>query len=124
MCFDADAGAGRFVAVFAFLNRNDQNVKLHPFILFEGSDCRQNMEMTVGEFRDTFEKLEGAKIHINGQEVTITQYGLFDLCALNCLLGKQNHSSTYTFAWTNVSKDHLKSENHSGIPPLMYCIQN
>lgn len=114
LCFDADAG--RFVAIFAFLNRNDQNVKIHPFLLFEGSDCRKNMEMTIGEFRNVFEQMDGAKIDINGEEVTIKQYGLFDLCALNCLIGKQNHSATYPCAWTNVTKDHLNSENHSGIP--------
>ncbi len=39
VCFDADAGGGRFVAIFAFLNRIDKSVKLHPFLLYEGSDC-------------------------------------------------------------------------------------
>ena len=46
------------------------------------------MEMTVGEFTDTFVKMEGVKIDINGEEDTIKQYSLYDLCALNCLIGK------------------------------------
>ena len=35
VCFDGDAGGGRFVATFAFMNRHDKDVKLHPFLLFE-----------------------------------------------------------------------------------------
>ena len=45
VCFDADAGGGRFLAIFGFLNRIDFDVKLHPFLLYEGSDSRMNMEM-------------------------------------------------------------------------------
>ena len=35
MCFDADAGGGRFVASFTFLNRLDKQVKLQepPIII-------------------------------------------------------------------------------------------
>jgi deoxycytidylate deaminase len=50
VCYDADAGGGRFVASFAFLNRKDCSVVLHPFLIYEGSDCRANLEMTLGEF--------------------------------------------------------------------------
>ena len=116
VCFDGDAGGGRFVATFGFLNRHDKDVKLHPFLLFEGSDTRKNMEMTFGEFTETFNKLEGAKVIVNNEEVTIKIFGLFDLCALNCLIGKQNHSATYPYAWTNVSRDHLQPENHGHKP--------
>ena len=57
--FYADAGGGRFVASFAFLN---SKTVLHPFIIYEGSDCRDNLEMTLGEFTETIGKIEGKKV--------------------------------------------------------------
>ena len=113
ICIDADAGGGRFVATFTFLNRLDGEVKLHPYVLFEGSDCRKNMELTMGTFTEDVKNIEGKEIEIGGKLVKMKIYGLLDLCALNNLLGKQNHSSRFPCAWTNVSKDHLNSENHS-----------
>ena len=62
VCFDADAGGGRFVASFTFLNSLDTKVKLHPFLLFEGSDNRKNMEMTLVEFTSEIENLQGKVI--------------------------------------------------------------
>ena len=59
VCFDADAGGGRFLAVFTFLNREDGEVKLHPFILFKGSDSRKNLELTFGRFTEDIRNLEG-----------------------------------------------------------------
>ena len=52
LCFDADAGGGRFLAIFTFLNRKDGEVKLHPFLAFKGSDSRKNLEMTFGRFTE------------------------------------------------------------------------
>ena len=49
VCFDSDAGGGRFVASFTFLNRTDSKIVLHPFIIYEGSDCQDNLEMTLCE---------------------------------------------------------------------------
>ena len=112
VCVDADAGGGRFLAIFCFLNRFDKDVKLHPWLLYKGSDARKNMEMTVGKYSEQIRNLEGKEVSINGETVKIKMYGLFDLCALNCLVGKQNHSSTYPCAWTSVSKEHL--QKHSG----------
>ena len=112
VCFDADAGGVRFLAIFGFLNRTDFDVKLHSFLLYEGSDSRMNMEMNLGKYSEEIAKLEGKQVLINGGFVKIKIFGLFDLCALNCLMGKQNHSSTFPCAWTNVSKDHL--QNHAG----------
>ena len=51
---------------------------------------------------------------LKNEAVKIKLYGLFDLCALNCIVGKQNHSASFPCAWTNVSKEHLQSENHTG----------
>ena len=37
VCYYANAGAGRFFVMFVFLNKNNQDVKLHPFISLESS---------------------------------------------------------------------------------------
>ena len=112
VCFNADAGAGRFVAAFTFLNRKDGSIRLHPFLIYEGSDCRANLEMTLGEFTDSVREMEGKSVIINNVKVEIRQYGVFDLAAVNTIVGKQNHSSSFPCAWTDVSKDHLSSEKH------------
>ena len=96
-----------FLAIFCFLNRFDKDVKLHPWLLYKGSDARKNMEMTVGKYSEQIRNLEGKEVSINGETVKIKMYGLFDLCALNCLVGKRNHSSTYPCA---MHKDMLKND--------------
>ena len=116
VCFDADAGGGRFMASFAFLNRLDGKVKLHPFLLFEGSDNRKNMEMTIGEYTSEIESLHEKEVQIGSAYFKIEPFALFDLCGLNCLIGKQNHSSTCPCAWTDVTKHHLSSEKHNNKP--------
>ena len=88
VCFDADAGGGRFLAIFTFLNRYDEDVKLHPYLLYEGSDSRQNMEATMGNYSEDIRRLEGKEIILNEMIIKIKVLGLFDLSALNCLLGK------------------------------------
>ena len=90
VCFDCDAGGGRFVATFAFLNRKDRSIVLHPILLFEGSDCRANIENTFGEFTESVRQMEGKTVVINNVEVKIKLYGLFDLAALNKIVGKQS----------------------------------
>ena len=115
VCFDADGGGGRFVATFAFLNRIDGEIKLHPFILYEGSDNRKNMEMTMGNYTEDIKNMEGKQILINGKSIKLKLFCLFDLCALNNIIGKQNHSSRFPCAWTNVTKDHLHTDNHNQI---------
>ena len=114
-CFDADAGGGRFVTSFGFLNRKDESVIIHPVLMFEGSDCRKNLEMTIGAYTEAIKSFDGSIIDIDGLQVEINFYGLFDLAALNLLLGKQNHSSTFPCAWTDVQKQHLKASNHKHI---------
>ena len=86
-------------------------IVLHPILLYEGSDCRANLEMTHGEFTEAVREMEGKDVLVNNVEVKIKLYGLFDLSALNTMVGKINQSS-YPCAWTNVSKQHLNSENH------------
>ena len=80
LCFDADAGGGRFLAIFTFLNRKDGEVKLHPFLVFKGSDSRKNLEITFGRFTEEIRNLEGKEIMIKDKVVKLKLYGLFDLC--------------------------------------------
>ena len=40
VCLGGDGGGGRFVSEVAFLNTLDKSIKLHPIVLFEGTDCR------------------------------------------------------------------------------------
>ena len=117
VCFDADAGGGRFLAVFTFLNREDGDVKLHPFIIFKGSDSRKNLELTFGRFTEDIRNLEGREVVVKNEVLKIKLYGLFDLCALNSIIGKQNHSATFPCIWTNVSKEHLQMQRC----PILEC---
>ena len=54
-------------------------------------------------------------LKINGKSIKLKLFCLFDLCALNNIIGKQNHSSRFPCAWTNVTKDHLHTDNHNQI---------
>ena len=63
---DGDAGGGRFVAKLAFLNRKDKSLKLHLFLLFEGTDNRENMQKTLGQLtRGSRIKISDSKIKLN-----------------------------------------------------------
>ena len=112
MCWDGDGGGGRFIAEFAIINNKDRKITLHPFLIYEGTYVRSNLEVTLGRLTRQFIELEGATILVDGKTLKITQFGVFDLCALNCIIGKQNHSSTYFGAWTNCTTQHIRT--HSG----------
>ena len=112
VCWDGDGGGGRFVAEFTFLNDVDRKVILHPFLIYEGTDVRANLEVTLGRLTKQIKELEGATINIEDKTLKLKQFGAFDLCALNCILGKQNHSATFFDAWTDCTLDHIR--NHSG----------
>ena len=114
ICHDADAGGGRFVGELTFLSCIDEIIYLHPFIIYERSDLRTNLEVVFSSFTEQILSLEGSIIKINGRDLIIEQFGVFDLCALNCIIGKQNQSATYPDAWTNARLDHL--QNHNGKP--------
>ena len=117
ICYDADAGGGRFIAEFAILNGKDQSITLHPFLLFEGSDVRENLEVVFSSFTMQIKSMEGEKLQVNKKSFVLEQFGVFDLCALNNLIGKQNHSSTFPDAWTNVTRDHLQNHKHKNHTP-------
>ena len=112
VCWDGDGGGGRFVAEFTFLNDVDRKVILHPFLIYEGTDVRANLEVTLGRLTKQIKELEGATINIEDKTLKLKQFRVFDLCALKCILGKQNHSATFFDAWTDCTLDHIQS--HSG----------
>ena len=98
------------------MNRYDGEVKLHPFVLYEGSNTRQNLELTLGIYTEPIRDMEGKEVTVGGELVKIKLFALFDLSALNSIIGKQNHAASYPCAWTTVSKDHLSSKYHAGKP--------
>ena len=111
-----DAGGGRFVAEFTFKNRKDGSLKLHPILIYEGTDNRENLQKTLGQLTQQIRALDGSTIIINSKEHKVKLFCVLDLCALNSVLGKQNHSSTYPDAWTDVMKEHLSFKAHTGKP--------
>ena len=84
--------------------------------MYEGTDNRENLQKTLGQLTQDIRSLEGSTIKVHDKEYIIKLYCLFDLCALNSVLGKQNHSATFPDAWTDVSKDHLSLKSHNGTP--------
>ena len=112
VCYDGDGGGGRFVCEFAFLNNNDRKIKIHPMLIYEGTDTRPNLEVTLGKLTSQIKKLEGEIINVDGRNLKIHQFGIFYLSALNTILGKQGHSATFFDAWTDVRLSHIR--NHSG----------
>ena len=63
---DGDRGGGRFVGEFTFLNNDDKKITLHPFIIFEGADVRENLEVTLGRLSKQISDLEGDTIVVRG----------------------------------------------------------
>ena len=53
ICWDADAGGGRFVGEFTFINNLDRKVILHPFLIY----VRANLEVTLGRLTKQFKNL-------------------------------------------------------------------
>ena len=78
------------------------------FEFYEGTDIRPNLEVTLGHLTQQFKDLEDTNISVDGKQLKIVQFGVFDLCALNAIIGKQNHSSTFCDAWTDVTNHHIK----------------
>ena len=58
VCWNGDGGGGRFISSFAFTNNKDRKIKLHPFLIFEGTDVRANLEVTLGRLTQQFKELE------------------------------------------------------------------
>ena len=67
--------------------------------------------MTLGKLTPQFKQIEGELIVVDGRRLKIHQFGLFDLAALNAILGKQNHSSTFFDAWTDVRLSHIRKHD-------------
>ena len=71
VCYDWDGGGGRFVCEFAFLNNNDRKIKIHPMLIYEGTDTRPNLEVTLGKLTSQIKKLEGEIIIVDGRRLKI-----------------------------------------------------
>ena len=72
ICYDGDGGGGRFVCEFAFINNIDRKITLHPFLIYEGTDCRENLEVTLGKLTPQFKQIEGEEgggVVVGGPEV-------------------------------------------------------
>ena len=117
ICYDADGGGGRFIAEFSILNGKDQKITLHPFLIYEGTDVRENLEVVFSSFTNQIFALEGEHFKVNGIEVVVEQFGVFDLCCLNTLIGKQSHSATYPDCWTDVTREHLQNHKYKDHTP-------
>ena len=115
VCLDLDAGGGSWKSGRRvwFLNENSETLKIHPFLLFEGHNVRNNLEISLGGLTEQIRQIDKANVSIDGKLLKIKIYGLVDLCALNTVIGKQNHSATYFCAWTNCKLDHIR--NHKNV---------
>ena len=71
VCYDGDGGGGRFVCEFAFLNNIDRKIKIHPMLIYEGTDTRPNLEVTLGKLTSQIKKLEGEIIIVDGRRLKI-----------------------------------------------------
>ena len=48
ICLDLDAGGGRVVAEFGILSEKSETLKIHPILIYQGTDVRQNLEICLG----------------------------------------------------------------------------
>ena len=82
--------------------------------MFIGTDNRENLQKRLGQLTQQIRSLEKENNNGGTTEYKIKLFCLFDLCALNCILRKQNYSSTYSDAWTDMTKAHLSYAKHKG----------
>ena len=113
ICLDLDAGGGRVVAEFGILSEKSATQKIHPFLIYEGTDIRPNLEIALDGLSEQIRNLDKSIVKIAGKELKVKVFALMDLCALNNVLGKQSHSSTYFCAWTNCRLDHIRNHKQS-----------
>ena len=98
MCFDGDGGGDRFVAEFTFINCYDRIIYLHPFLLYEGTDCRDNLEVTLGRLIPQIKELHGANIIVRGKMLTLGGVLVLALIVWSTelyFIAEGNHSATY-----------------------------
>ena len=124
-----DAGGKRVVSEFTILNRNDNKVKPHIIVLFEGTDNYHNLNVTVGTLRDQIKQLNKSKIKVNDKFVEFNMKTIVDGSALSTLMGKQGASATALCTWTNVTLEHLrnhKKKNHTptNCPEIKYLTKD
>ena len=113
ICLDLDAGGGRVVAEFGIISEKSETQKIHPILIYKGTDIRPNLEIALGHLTEQIRTLDKSKLKIAGKDLKIKVFGLLDLCALNTVVGKQSNSSTYFCAWTTCRLDHIRNHKTS-----------
>ena len=86
--------------------------KFTHFLIYKGSDIRPNLEIALGNLTEQIRTLDKSKVKVSGKCLNIKVFGLFDLCALNTVVGKQGSSATYFCPWTNCRLDHIRKHNN------------
>ena len=71
ICYDRVGGGGRFVCEFAFINNIDRKITLHTYLIYEGTDCRENLEVTLGKLTPQFKQIEGELIVVDSPTIFI-----------------------------------------------------
>ena len=58
VCLDLDAGGGRVVAEFGIMSEKSEAQKIHPFLIYKGSDIRPNLEIALGPLTEQIRRLD------------------------------------------------------------------
>ena len=75
VCLDLDAGGGRVVAEFGIVNEKSETQKIHPILIFKGSDIRPNLEIALGSLTEQIRILDKAKVKVGGKQLNIKVQG-------------------------------------------------
>ena len=52
ICLDLDAGGGRVVAEFGIISEKSESQKIHPILIYKGTDIRPNLEIALGHLTE------------------------------------------------------------------------
>ena len=66
-----NTGGRRFVGEFTFINNLNRKVMLDPFLIYERTDVRANLEVTLGRLTKQFKNLEPAIIKVEEKELKL-----------------------------------------------------
>ena len=116
IAFSGDAGGGSMKHSFSLLNHKDNKLIQHMWCYYEAGDTEQNSIKVYSEFSEIMEEMNDAKIVVDGELLTIRQYGIYDLKEQDTILGKQGSTSTQPCAKCKVLRTHLLGKNHGGKP--------
>ena len=49
ICLDLDAGGGRVVAEFGIISEKSETQKIHPILIYKGTDIRPNLKALMNK---------------------------------------------------------------------------